>query len=286
MWASFLFVAAWAVFLPLAPAVSLGSGRIVVGVFAIACLAVTLVAVTKRQSATGKPWWKATKTARQAFIIGLLQAVYGLGVLVAYFFDGALRYELIMAANWLTAAGFYLASAVVRWRHERSGPVADSPLQRYLLVLDTPLLAAGEQLDPNPIDFLAGLPAHEPREAVVLSLAASPPAGLPAAELVPSARSGRFPAGSRPDHDISVSAEHRMKVAVQHLEMIGFTARGTISDEDLAAAVRREFAARHYDQVILATARPKPSWLARVLGLDPVVKLRRLWGDRLIVFPA
>jgi hypothetical protein len=224
------FIVAWAVFLPLAVAVILGSGRIVVGVFAVACGSVTIMALIRRESAKGKPWWKAAKTAktaRQAFRTGLLWAVYGLGWLLAYFFDGAHRYQLVMSAVWLANAGLYLVSAVAWRRHERSGPEADSPGRRYLLVLDVPLLAADEQLDLRPITYLAELQGQVPCEAVVLSLPARARPGLPAAELCPLPGHGRScMTSARP-------AERRMKLALQHLKMIGFTARGIVSDESL-----------------------------------------------------
>ena len=39
-----------------------------------------------------------------------------------------------------------------------------------------------------------------------------------------------------------------------------------------------------YDEVILATGQQEGSWLARVMGRDPVHRLRRRLRQRLIVF--
>ena len=107
---------------------------------------------------------------------------------------------------------------------------------------------------------------------------------LPAMELLLGAQVGKFPVAPRPDHDISAAAEHRMNLAVRHLKMIGCRASGLISDEDLVKAVRAETRRGDYDGVILATGRQDGSWLAGVLGRDPVHQLRRRWGERLIVF--
>ena len=78
-------------------------------------------------------------------------------------------------------------------------------------------------------------------------------------------------------------AEHRIDLAVHCLKTIGCQASGLVSDEDLMKAVRLETRRHGYDEVILATAGPGGSWLARVLHLDPVHQLRHLWGSRLIV---
>jgi hypothetical protein len=88
-----------------------------------------------------------------------------------------------------------------------------------------------------------------------------------------------------PGHDLSAAAEHRMNLAVRHLRTIGCQASGLISDEDLLQAVRSETRAHAYEEVILATGRERVSWLARVLHLDPVRRLRRHWVRRLTVFP-
>jgi hypothetical protein len=96
---------------------------------------------------------------------------------------------------------------------------------------------------------------------------------------------GAFPAAPRARHDISAAAEHRMHLAVRHLRMIGGQASGLISEQDLARAVRSESERHHYDQVVLAVGRQRSSGLDRVLGRDPVHRLRRQWGEHLIVFP-
>jgi hypothetical protein len=158
-------------------------------------------------------------------------------------------------------------------------------MRRYLLVLDMDLLALDEQLDLEPINYLMTRQEQEPGEVVVLSLAGSRQARLPALELLLGARSGKFPVAAKPDHDLSAAAEHRMNLAVQHLTTIGCQASGLISDEDPLSAVRSETRAHSYDEVILATGRERGSRLARALHLDPVQRLRRLWGRRLTVFP-
>ncbi len=74
--------------------------------------------------------------------------------------------------------------------------------------------------------------------------------------------------------------------SLDHLKTIGCQASGLISDEDLLKAVRGETRRGGYDGVILATGRQDDSLLAGVLGRDPVHRLRRQWGERLIVFPS
>jgi hypothetical protein len=76
-----------------------------------------------------------------------------------------------------------------------------------------------------------------------------------------------------------------MELAVRHLKTIGCRASGVISDQDLVKAVRAETAIHEYDEVILATGRQDSSWLARATRRDQVQRLRRRWGERLIVFP-
>ena len=120
---------------------------------------------------------------------------------------------------------------------------------------------------------------------VVLSLAGSRQAKLPALELLLGARPGKFPVAPKPDHDLSAAAEHRMNLAVRHLTTIGCQASGLISDEDLLPAVHAETRGRTYDEVILATGQDASSRRARALHLNPVHKLRRRWGRRLTVFP-
>jgi len=158
-------------------------------------------------------------------------------------------------------------------------------MQRYLLVLDMDLLAADEQHDLEPINYLLARQEQEPCEVVVLSLTEASRLKLPALELLLGARVGKFPVAPRPDHDISAAAQHRMELAVRHLKTIGCQANGLISDEDLVKAVRAETAIHDYDQVILATGRQSGPGLARLAGRDPVHRLRRKWGERLIVFP-
>jgi hypothetical protein len=57
-------------------------------------------------------------------------------------------------------------------------------MRRYLVVLDMDLLAADEQLDLEPINYLTAQQEREPCEAVVLSLANTRQARLPATELL------------------------------------------------------------------------------------------------------
>lgn len=156
-------------------------------------------------------------------------------------------------------------------------------MRRYLLVLDTDLLAVDEDFDYEPINYLAARQEEQPCTVEVLSLVSSP--RLPAMEMLLGARIGKFPVAPRPDHDLSAAAEHRMNLAVHHLTVIGCQASGLISDEDLIKAVGFETRSHDYDEVILATERQGGSWLARVLRLDPIGRLRWRWGQRLIVFP-
>lgn len=157
-------------------------------------------------------------------------------------------------------------------------------MRRYLLVLDMDLVAMDEEHDLEPISYLIGRRELGPGEVVVLSLASMGQTKLPAMELLLGARVGKFPVAPRPDHDIGAAAEHRMNLAVRHLRTMGYQASGLISDQDLTAAVRAETRSHDYDQVILATGRQPSSWLARLIGRDPVHQLRRRWGKRLIVF--
>ena len=157
-------------------------------------------------------------------------------------------------------------------------------MRRYLLVLDMDLLAVDEKFDLEPINYLVARQEQEPCEVVVLSLVDTSQAKLPATELLLGASSGKMPVAPRPDHDISAAAGHRMNLAVRHLGVIGCQASGLISDEDLVKAVRAEAGRHDYDEVILATGRQPASWLARLAGRDPVRRLRRQWGQRLVVF--
>jgi len=157
---------------------------------------------------------------------------------------------------------------------------------RYLLVLDMDLLAVDEEFDLEPINYLVTRQEREPCEVLVMSLVWTRQARLPAMELLLGARAGKFPVASRPDHDISAAAEHRMNLAIRYLNTLGCQASGLISDEnDLVKAVRSETRRHDYDEVILATGRQRGSWLARELRLDPVHQLRWRLGQRLIVFP-
>jgi hypothetical protein len=156
---------------------------------------------------------------------------------------------------------------------------------RCLLVLDMDLLAMDQEHDLEPINYLVASQGEEPREVVVLSLTEASQFRLPALELLLGAKVGKFPVAPKPDYDISAAAEHRMELAVRHLKTIGWRASGLISDKDLVKAVRAETAIHDYDEVILATGRHEGSGLARLMGRDPVHRLRRKWGERLIVFP-
>lgn len=157
--------------------------------------------------------------------------------------------------------------------------------KRYLLVLDTDLPAAYEQLGLEPINYLVARQQQEQCEVAVLSLVSTRQARMPSMELLLGANRGVFPRAPRPDHDISAAAEHRMDLAVQHLQTIGCQASGLISDKDLAQAVHAETGAHQYDKVILVTSREGGRWSARA-HLDPVHQLRRRLGQRLIIFPS
>jgi hypothetical protein len=157
-------------------------------------------------------------------------------------------------------------------------------MRKYLLVLDMDLLAMDEQHDLEPISYLVAKQEQEPCEVVVLSLADTGQAKLPAIELLLGARSGKFPVAPQPDHDTGAAAEHRMNLAVRHLQTLGCRASGLISDQALVKAVRSETAGHDYDEVILATGRQGRPRLARITGRDPVQRLRRKWGRRLTVF--
>jgi hypothetical protein len=155
---------------------------------------------------------------------------------------------------------------------------------RYLLVLDMDLLALDDELDLEPINYLVARQQQEPCEVVVLSLVSNRQKKLPSMELLLGAQVGKFPVAPTPDHDVTSAAEHRMHLAVQHLKAIGCQASGVISDEELVKAVRSETRGHHYDKVILATGRQDGSKLAGAVHLDPVHKLRRRFGGRLVVF--
>jgi hypothetical protein len=163
-------------------------------------------------------------------------------------------------------------------------------MRRYLLVLDMDLLARGEELDPEPVNYLAARPEQEQGEVVVLSVAASRQVKLSPLELLLGAATAhgqsaptKYPTAPQPGHGVNAAAEHRMNLAVRKLKAIGYQASGLISDQELVKAVRAETRRHHYDEVILATGRQGGSWLARSLHLDPVHQLQRRWGQHLAV---
>ena len=162
---------------------------------------------------------------------------------------------------------------------------------RYLLVLDTDLLALDDKLDRGPINYLVERQEHEPCEVVVLSLVDTSQTKPSSLELLlggatshASYAPAKFPTAPKPDHDVSAAAEHRMNLTVRHLRTIGCQASGLISDEDLVKAVDTETRSHDYDEVILATSGHDGSWLARTLHLDPIHHLQRRWGKQLTVF--
>jgi hypothetical protein len=153
------------------------------------------------------------------------------------------------------------------------------------------LLAIDEELDLAPINYLVARQYEEPCEVVVLSLASTRQAKLPALELALGAAASqqafaKFPVAPRPGHDVKAAAEHRMNRAVRNLKMIGCEASGLISDEELVKAVRAETRSHGYDEVILATGRQGSPRLARLLHRTPIHQLRRRWKQRLIIFPS
>jgi hypothetical protein len=156
--------------------------------------------------------------------------------------------------------------------------------KRYLLVLDRDLLAAGEQPDLEPINHLLARQQQEPCEVVVLSLVSTHQERTPSMQL-PGTKRGVFPRAPRPDYDVSAAAEHRMDLAVQHLQTTGCRASGLISEEDLVKAVHSEIRARRYDKIILATGREGGRRPARAPRPGPVHQLRRRLGQRLIILP-
>jgi hypothetical protein len=139
-------------------------------------------------------------------------------------------------------------------------------MRQYLLVLDMDLLAMDEEHNLEPINYLVAKQEQEPCSVMVLSLVDTSQTKLPAAELLLGAQTGKFPVAPKADHDISAAAEHRMNLAVRHLQTIGCQASGVISDQDLVKAVRSETANHDYDEVILATGRQNGSRVARIMG--------------------
>ncbi len=166
-------------------------------------------------------------------------------------------------------------------------------MRRYLLVLDTDLLALDEELDLEPINYLVGQQEQGPCEVVVLSLVDTAQAKqrrrefmlwAGASSIFPAPAPRPAPAASRPGHDASAAAEHRMNLTVRHLETIGCQASGLISDEDLVTAVDTETRSHHYDEVILTIGSQEGSWLGRTLHRDPIHYLQHRWGKKLTVF--
>ena len=100
-------------------------------------------------------------------------------------------------------------------------------MQRYLLVLDTDLLALDDELGQEPISYLVERQQQQPCDVTVLSVVDTSQTKLPSLELVlGGASSGifapaKFPTAPRPDHDINAAAEHRMNLTVRHLRTIG-----------------------------------------------------------------
>jgi hypothetical protein len=166
-------------------------------------------------------------------------------------------------------------------------------MQRYLLVLDMDLPGLSEELDLEPINYLAARHEQDRGEVVVLSVVANRQVKLSPLELLLGAATAhgqsapaKYPTAPQPGHDVHAGAEHRMNLAVRHLKGIGFKASGLISDEELVKAVSAETRRHHYDEVILATRSQGGSGLARSLHLDPLHQLRRRWGQRLVIFAA
>jgi hypothetical protein len=163
-------------------------------------------------------------------------------------------------------------------------------MRRYLLVLDTDLLALDDKLSQEPINYLVEQQEQEQSEVVVLSLAGQ--TKLSSLELVlGGATSGifapaKFPTVPQSDHDLGAAAEHRLNLTMRHLRTIGCQASGLISDEDLVTAVDAETRSHAYDEIILMTGSQAGSWLARALHADPIHHLQRHWARKLTVFTA
>jgi hypothetical protein len=185
-----------------------------------------------------------------------------------------------------------------RWRVAQGWIALNTPedvvdMRRYLLVLDTDLLALDEKLGLEPINYLVEQQARGLCEVVVLSLVDTEQSKGSTLELLLGGATShavyapaKFPTAPRPDHDVNAVAEHRMNLTVRHLTAIGCRASGLISDEGLVKAVDAETRRHEYDEVILATGNHEGSWLARTLHLDPVHHLQRRWGKQLTVFTA
>jgi hypothetical protein len=159
-------------------------------------------------------------------------------------------------------------------------------MRRYLIVLDMDFLAADEELDLEPINYLVAEQERGPCEAVVLSLTDTSGSKMPGTEMLLGANMGVFPRAPRPKHNVGAAAGHRMNLTVRHLTAIGCAASGFISDEDdLVKTVMSEVHHRDYDAVLLVSTRQRGSALARLLRLDPKGRLRRRLGRKLVVFP-
>ena len=164
-------------------------------------------------------------------------------------------------------------------------------MRRYLLVLDMDLLALDEELDREPVNYLAARKEQERAEVVVLAVVASRPAKLSPLELLLGAATAhgqsapaKYPTAPQPGHHGNAAAEHSTNLAVRRLKTIGYQASGLISDEELVKAVGAETRRHHYDEVIVTAGRQGGSWLARSLHLDPVHQLRRK-VQRLVILP-
>ena len=146
-------------------------------------------------------------------------------------------------------------------------------MRRYLLVLDTDLLAFDEKLGLEPINaYLVEQQAQQPCEVVVLSLADTSQTKLSSMELLLGGATAhasyaptKFPTAPRPDHDVNAAAEHRMQLTVRHLTAIGCQASGFIGDEEsLVKAVMSEVRSRDYAAVLLVSGHPRGSALSRL----------------------
>jgi hypothetical protein len=130
-------------------------------------------------------------------------------------------------------------------------------MRRYLIVLDMDFLAADEELDLEPINYLVAEQERGPCEAVVLSLTDTSGSKMPGTEMLLGANMGVFPRAPRR----CASAGER------------------------AGTVMSEVRHRDYDAVLLVSTRQRGSPLARLLHLDPKSRLRHRLGHRLVVFP-
>jgi len=125
-------------------------------------------------------------------------------------------------------------------------------MRRYLLVLDMDLLALDEELDREPVNYLAARKEQERAEVVVLAVVASRPAKLSPLELLLGAATAhgqsapaKYPTAPQPGHHGNAAAEHSTNLAVRRLKTIGYQASGLISDEELVKAVGAETRRHH-----------------------------------------